>query len=68
MGTVGNCYRDSPMESFWESMQIELLNRENSKTVVELPSATAEWIDALSRYVGDRRARWAFPTDHSQPQ
>jgi hypothetical protein len=46
MGTVGDCYRDSPIESFWESLQIEPLSRQNSKTVVELPSAMAEWIDA----------------------
>ena len=27
MGTVGDCYDNAPMESFWGSMQIELLNR-----------------------------------------
>ena len=26
MGTVGDCYDNAPMESFWGSMQIELLN------------------------------------------
>ena len=25
MGTVGDCYDNAPMESFWGSMQIELL-------------------------------------------
>ena len=25
MGTVGNCYDNAPMESFWGSMQVELL-------------------------------------------
>ena len=28
MGTVGDCYDNAPMESFWGSMQIELLNRQ----------------------------------------
>ena len=29
MGTVGDCYDNAPMESFWGSMQIELLNRQS---------------------------------------
>ena len=33
------------MESFWGSMQIELLNRQSWKTVLELSSAMANWID-----------------------
>jgi putative transposase len=32
MGTVGDCYVNSPMESFWGSMQIELLNRKKWMT------------------------------------
>jgi putative transposase len=27
MGTVGDCFDNAPMESFWGSMQFELLNR-----------------------------------------
>jgi putative transposase len=45
MGTVGDCYDNAPMESFWGSMQIELLNRKSWKTVVELSAAMAEWIE-----------------------
>jgi putative transposase len=45
MGTVGDCYDNAPMESFWGSMQIELLNRQSWKTVVELSSAMADYID-----------------------
>jgi transposase InsO family protein len=47
MGTVGDCYDNAPMESFWGSMQIELLNRQKWKTVLELPSAMAEWIETF---------------------
>jgi putative transposase len=32
------------MESFWGSMQIELLNRHTWKTTLELSTAMAEWI------------------------
>ena len=45
MGTVGDCYDNAPMESFWGSMQIELLNRKKWRTVVELSSAMAEYIE-----------------------
>jgi putative transposase len=47
MGTVGDCYDNAPMESFWGSMQIELLNRRSWMTVVELSSAMAEWIEGF---------------------
>ena len=47
MGTVGDCYDCAPMESFWGSMQIELLNRQSWTTVLELSSAMAEWIEAF---------------------
>jgi putative transposase len=45
MGTVGDCYDNAPMESFWGSMQIELLNRQSWRTVAELSAAMAEWIE-----------------------
>jgi transposase InsO family protein len=32
------------MESFWGSMQIELLNRQRWSAVAELAAAMAEWI------------------------
>jgi putative transposase len=31
-GTIGDCYDKSMMESFWSSMQIELLNRNKWRT------------------------------------
>jgi putative transposase len=45
MGTVGDCYDNAPMESFWGSMQIELLNRKKWRTKIELSIAMAEWIE-----------------------
>ena len=45
MGTVGDCYDNSPMESFWGSMQIELLDRQRWTTVVELSVAMADYIE-----------------------
>ena len=44
MGTVGDCFDNAPMESFWGSMQIELLNRKKWMTYVELATAMADCI------------------------
>jgi putative transposase len=44
MGTVGDCFDNAPMESFWGSMQIELLNRQKWMTYVELSTAMADYI------------------------
>ena len=45
MGTVGDCYDNAPMESFWGSMQIELLNRQRWRTNLELAIAMADYIE-----------------------
>ena len=46
MGTTGDCYDNAPMESFWGTMQIELLNRKRSwTTIVELTEAIADYIE-----------------------
>jgi putative transposase len=45
MGTVGDCYDNAPMESFWGSMQVELLNRQRWRTNLELAIAMADYID-----------------------
>ncbi|HEV2360987.1 MAG TPA: IS3 family transposase [Acidimicrobiales bacterium] len=45
MGTAGDCYDNAPMESFWGSMQIELLDRQRWRTNLELAVAIADYID-----------------------
>lgn len=47
MGTIGDCYDNAPMESFWGSLQIELLNRQRWSTRVELAAALADWLDTF---------------------
>ena len=44
MGTVVDCFDNAPMESFWGTMQIELLNRKTLMTYVELATAMADYI------------------------
>jgi putative transposase len=45
MGTVGDAYDNAPMESFWGTVQIELLNRQRWRTVVELSVALADYLE-----------------------
>jgi putative transposase len=45
MGTVGDCYDNSMMESFWGTMQMELLDRKGWKSRKELANAIFEWIE-----------------------
>ena len=53
MGTIGDCYDNSPMESFWGTMQIELLDRQKWTTNVELSVAIADYI--VNFYNKERR-------------
>ena len=45
MGTVGDCYDNSMMESFWGTMQLELLDSRTWNTRAELAVAIFEWIE-----------------------
>jgi putative transposase len=45
MGTAGDCYDNAPMESFWGSMQIELLDRQSWRTNLQLAVAIADYLD-----------------------
>ena len=45
MGTVGDCYDNAVIESFWGRMQTELLNRQRWRTRVELANAIFEYLE-----------------------
>jgi putative transposase len=45
MGSVGDCYDNAVIESFWGRMQVELLNRQRWKTRVELANAMFEYLE-----------------------
>ena len=53
MGTIGDCYDNAPMEAFWGRMQVELLNRKEWITIVELSIAMADYI--CNFYNAERR-------------
>ena len=45
MGSVGDCYDNAMMESFWGTMQLELLDSKRWETRDELANAIFEWIE-----------------------
>jgi putative transposase len=45
MGTVGDCYDNAMMESFWGTLQLEVLDSKTWKTRDDLANAIFEWIE-----------------------
>ena len=45
MGTVGDCYDNAMMESFWGTLQLELLDSKTWETRDELANAIFDWIE-----------------------
>ncbi|MBB2506306.1 IS3 family transposase [Amycolatopsis echigonensis] len=45
MGTVGDCYDNAMMESFWGTLQLELLDQKQWETRDQLANAIFEWIE-----------------------
>ena len=45
MGTVGDCYDNAMMESFWGTLQLEVLDQKQWQTRDELANAIFEWIE-----------------------
>jgi putative transposase len=45
MGSIGDCYDNAVIESFWGRMQTELLNRQRWKTRVELANALFDYLE-----------------------
>ena len=45
MGSVGDCYDNAVIESFWGRMQTELLNRQRWKTRIELANVIFEYLE-----------------------
>lgn len=45
MGSIGDCYDNSMIESFWSRMQVELLDRKRWKTRLELANAIFDYLE-----------------------
>jgi putative transposase len=47
MGSIGDCFDNALAESFFSSLQVELLDRQRWRTRQELANAIFEWIEAF---------------------
>jgi transposase InsO family protein len=45
MGSIGDCFDNSVIESFWGRMQTEMLNRKKWRTRIELANAMFEYLE-----------------------
>ena len=45
MGSIGDCYDNAVIESFWGRMETELLNRKRWRTRIELANAMFEYLE-----------------------
>src|ERR1700719_659634 len=45
MGSVGDCYDNAMAESFWATLEREVLSRQRFKTQAEAKMAVFEWIE-----------------------
>ncbi|EYT47741.1 transposase [Kocuria sp. UCD-OTCP] len=62
-GTVSDGLDNAMLETFWSSMQIELLNRQKWKTRIKLANAIIKYIDVFH----NRRHRH-FALDYGTPR
>ena len=55
-GSIGDCFDNAVIESFWSRMPVELLNRKHWRTRVELANAIFEYLEVFhTAGVGTRR-------------
>jgi putative transposase len=47
MGSIGDCFDNAAIESFWARMQVELLNRQRWRTRIELANAIFEYLEVF---------------------
>ena len=45
MGSIGDCFDNAMIESFWSRMQVELLDRQRWKTRIGLANAIFEYLE-----------------------
>jgi putative transposase len=45
MGSIGDCFDNAVIESFWARMQVELLDRQRWRTRLELANAIFEYLE-----------------------
>jgi putative transposase len=47
MGSIGDCYDNAMIESFWSRMEVELLDRKRWRTRVQLANEMFEYLEVF---------------------
>ena len=69
MGSIGDCYDNAMIESFWSRMQVELLDRRRWKTRIELANAIFEYLEIWhNRQRRHGRLGWLTPIEFERQQ
>ena len=73
MGSVGDCFDNAVIESFWSRVQVELLDRRRWKTRVELANALFEYLEVFHNHKRRHsslgmRTPAEFEKNHLRPQ
>jgi putative transposase len=67
MGSIGDCYDNAVIESFWGRVQTELLNRQRWKTRIELANAIFEYLEVFhNRQRRHSALGWLTPIEYEQ--
>ncbi len=69
MGSIGDCYDNAVIESFWSRMQVELLNRRRWRTRLELANAIFEYLEIFhNRQRRHSAIGWLTPIEFENRQ
>ena len=64
MGSIGDCYNNAMIESFWSRMQVELLDRKKWNTRFELANAMFHYLEIWhNRQRGHSQLGWLTPVE-----
>lgn len=69
MGSIGDCYDNAVIESFWSRMQVELLDRQRWRTHLELANAIFEALEIFhNRQRRHSALGWLTPLEFATRQ
>jgi putative transposase len=69
MGSIGDCFDNAVIESFWSRMQVELLDRQRWRTRLQLANAIFEYLEIFhNRQRRHSALGWLTPLEFEQRQ